>query len=63
MESTSVEAVPQPGKGMFQKTSGALIRRMIQKANLVNEGMSQPGTQTTGINPVNEQSGMSLHAR
>ena len=58
-----MEAVPQPGKGMFQKTSSALIRRRIQLASVLNEGMSQSDTQTTGTNLVNVQSGLSLHAR
>ena len=63
MGSTSMDAAPQAGKGMFPKTSSILIRKMNQKASLLNEGMNQPGTQTTGTNPVNEQSGLSLNAR
>ena len=48
---------------MFQKTLSVLNGRMIQKASVSNEGMSQPGNQTTRTNPVKEPSGLSLHAQ
>ena len=63
MGSTSTEAVSQPRQGMFPETSSVLIGRMIQKASVLDEGMSRSCTHTTGINPVNEQSGLPLHAR